>query len=132
MNNIILYLYMVDQDITLQNFSFISLFYNTWLILIYLIIIYVFIFFIIQSSNVITKYINIWIKSPILLIIIHLFIICILYFFVRLFLPFVTSDISIVFIIIGPMLGILSNYFKPFTILCKQILDGKKSIKEIF
>lgn len=123
---------MADQDITLQNFSFVSLFYNTGLILLYLIIIYISIFFIIQSSNVITKYINIWIKSPILLIIIHLFIICILYFFVRLFIPFVTSDISIVIIIIGPMLGILSNYFKPFTILCKEILDGKKSIRKIF
>lgn len=123
---------MADQDITLQNFSFVSLFYNTGLILLYLIIIYISIFFIIQSSNVITKYINIWIKSPILLIIIHLFIICIFYFFVRLFIPFVTSDISIVIIIIGPMLGILSNYFKPFTILCKEILDGKKSIRKIF
>ena len=123
---------MGDQDITLQNFSVISYFYNATLILLYLIIIYVSILFIIQIANIITKFINIWIKSPILLIIIHLFIICILYFFVRLFIPFVTIDVSIVIIIIGPMLGLVSNYFKPFTILCKLILDGKKSIKEIF
>jgi len=132
MNNIILYLYMVNQNIILQNLSFSSYFYNASLILLYIIIIYISILFIIQISNIITKYISLWIKSPIVLIIIHLFIICNLYFFIHLLIPFVTVDIAVVIIIIGPMLSVLSNYLDPFTILCKQILDGKKSIKEIF
>ena len=123
---------MVNQNITLQNLSFPSYFYNASLILLYIIIIYISILFIIQISNIITKYISLWIKSPIILIIIHLFIICNLYFFIHLLIPFVIVDIAVVIIIIGPMLSVLSNYFDPFTILCKQILDGKKSIKEIF
>ena len=109
-------------------------FYKGLLILLDLIFIYIAILFSIEISNRITKHINIWIKSPLLLIFIHLFIICVLYSFIRSFISsiFVTVDISIIIIIIGPMLGIVSNYFKSFTLLCKQILDGKKNIKEIF
>ena len=123
---------MLVPEITLSNFPFFNYFYDGFIILLYIIFIYIVILFISEGSNIITKHINTWIKSPVIIIIIHLFIICFLYYFVRLFIPFITVDISIVIIIIGPMLGILSNYFKPFTVLCKKILDGKKSIKEIF
>ena len=79
-----------------------------------------------------TKYIHIWIKSPIILIIIHLFIICIFYYFIRVFTQFIFVDIAVVIIIIGPMLGLLSDFFTPFTLLCKKIIDGKKNFKELF
>lgn len=107
-------------------------FYNWIWILLDVIFIYITIFFVIKISNMLTKYIQIWIKPRIILIIIHLFIICILYYFIRVFTPYISVDIGVAIIIIGPMIGVLSDYFKPFTILCKKIVDGKKNIKEIF
>ena len=106
--------------------------YNVLWILIDIIFIYVVIFFIIKIANVLTKYIEFGINPPILLLIIHLFIICILYYFVRIFTPFISLDIAVAVIMIGPMLGTLSDYFRPFTILFKQIVDGKKKIKYLF
>jgi hypothetical protein len=107
-------------------------FYNWIWILLDIIFIYITIFFIIKISNMATKFIQIWVKPRIILIIIHLFIICILYYFIRVFTPYISIDIGVAIIIIGPMLAVLSDYFKPFTILCKKIVDGKKNIKEIF
>jgi hypothetical protein len=107
-------------------------FYNWIWILLDIIFIYITIFFIIKISNMATKFIQIWVKPRIILIIIHLFIICILYYFIRVFTPYISVDIGVAIIIIGPMLAVLSDYFKPFTILCKKIVDGKKNIKEIF
>jgi len=107
-------------------------FYNWIWILLDIIFIYITIFFIIKISNMATKFIQIWVKPRIILIIIHLFIICILYYFIRVFTPYISVDIGVAIIIIGPMIAVLSDYFKPFTILCKKIVDGKKNIKEIF
>ena len=134
---------MLKQDImlptmTMNNFQISSKslspnsFYTLLWILFDIIFIFISIFIIVKISNVLTKYIQIWIKSRIILIIIHLYIICILYYFIRIFTPYISLDIAVAIIIIGPMLGILSDYFIPFTLLCKKIIDGKKNIKEIF
>ena len=106
--------------------------YNWIWILLDVIFIYITIFFVIKISNMLTKFIQIWIKPRIILIVIHLFIICILYYYIRVFTPYISVDIGVSIIIIGPMIAVLSDYFKPFTLLCKKIVDGKKNIKEIF
>ena len=92
-----------------------------------IVFIYITLFFIIIISNILTKYIQRIIKAPILLLIIHLFLICILYYIVSIFRPFISLEVAaIAVIMIGPMIAILSDYFRPFTILFKQVLNRKK------
>ena len=94
-----------------------------------IIFIYIYIFFVIKISNICTKYISNWIKSPIILITFHIFIICIFYDFISNLITYFEIDIAFIIIIIGPMIGSVSDYFTPFTKLLKNAIDGNKKKK---
>jgi len=67
----------------------------------------------IHLSNIITKFFNKWIKIDSILLIIHLFIISYLYYLVKKYTNFFDDQTNEFVILIGPMLGTLSNYFVP-------------------
>ena len=79
----------------------------------------------IYLSNIITKFINRWIKIDAILLVIHIFIISYIYYSVKEYTKFFDHHTYEFVILIGPMIGILSNYVIPILKKWKLILAGK-------
>jgi hypothetical protein len=79
----------------------------------------------IHLSNIITKFLNKWIKIDSILLLIHLFIISYIYYLVKEYTKIFDHHTYEFVILIGPMIGILSNYFIPILKKWNLILHGK-------
>jgi hypothetical protein len=102
-----------------------------FLLLFNIFITFITLLFSIELSNIAVKFIKRWIKIEIILISIHLYIICFIYYLVEQYTPFVVTNRHVAIIIIGTMVTVLSDYFPEFLKKCKLIIRNKKSIKEI-
>lgn len=102
-----------------------------FLLLFNIFVVFITLFFSIEVSNIVIKFIKKWIKIDVILISIHLYIICLIYYLIQQYTPFFKNNTDVAVIIIGPMLTIMSDYFPKFLRKCKSIIRKKKSIKEI-
>jgi hypothetical protein len=102
-----------------------------FLIIFNIFVIFITLLFSIELSNIVVKFIKKWIKIELILIFIHLYIICFIYYLVEEYTPFIKNNTDVTFIIIGTMLTVLSDHFPNFLKKCKLIIQKKKSIKEI-
>lgn len=76
-------------------------------------------------SNIITKYLNKWIKIDSILLIIHLFIISYLFYLIKQYTQLFDNQTNEYVILIGPMMGVLSNYLIPILRKWKVKLEKK-------
>jgi hypothetical protein len=76
-------------------------------------------------SNIITKYLNKWIKIDSILLIIHLFIISYLFYLIKQYTQLFDNQTNEFVILIGPMMGVLSNYLVPILTKWKVKLEKK-------
>lgn len=76
-------------------------------------------------SNIITKYLNKWIKIDSILLIIHLFIISYLFYLIKQYTQLFDNQTNDYVILIGPMMGVLSNYLIPILRKWKVKLEKK-------
>lgn len=76
-------------------------------------------------SNIITKYLNKWIKIDSILLIIHLFIISYLFYLIKQYTQLFDNQTNEYVILIGPMMGVLSNYLIPILTKWKVKLEKK-------
>jgi hypothetical protein len=102
-----------------------------FLLLFNIFVVFLTLLFSIEVSNIVIKFIKKWIKIDVILISIHLYVICFIYYLVQQYTPFFKNNTDVAVIIIGPMIGCLSDYFLDFLRKCKSIIRKKKSIKEI-
>ena len=77
-------------------------------------------------SNIITKYLNKWIKIDSILLIIHLFIISYLFYLIKQYTQLFDNQTNEFVILIGPMMGVLSNYLIPILTKWKVKLEKNK------
>ena len=76
-------------------------------------------------SNIITKYLNKWIKIDSILLIIHLFIISYLFYLIKQYTNLFDNQTNEFVIFIGPIIGVLSNYLVPILTKWKVKLEKK-------
>jgi hypothetical protein len=88
---------------------------NNWVnVFVDVIFILVTLFISVRISNKITEYLTKYLKNKTILLIIHLYIICILYFFARKITTNYVVDTQSATVFAGPTLGALSKFLVPF------------------